>query len=187
MSKETKTSSKKGSTQSSPEDIIQLILQDHKPLKQLIKIMKSEDADYSEKHAAFLTFAPTLLAHAKPEEQTWYMKMKSDGDMVQDGLEGDIEHGLADQLCEELKRTSDKDMFEAKVKVLAELVEHHIKEEEEDMLPEFKKESSIEERVELGLAYLAFQSEFQAEGSDDSPKENSATMKKQEQMHHGSM
>lgn len=147
-----------------PEDIINLILQDHKPLKDLIEVMKDEDVEYAEKKAAFMQFAPKLVAHAKPEEKTWYVNMKEENDMKVEGLEGDVEHALADQLCEELKHTDDKDMFMAKVKVLAELVEHHIEEEEEDMLPDFKKQSTIEERVELGIKYLAFQAEIEEHG-----------------------
>jgi hypothetical protein len=167
--------------QSSPEDIINLILHDHMPLKDLIKIMKSEDAELPEKQAAFEEFAPLLAAHAKPEEQTWYVQMKKEDDMRIEGMEGDVEHGLADQMCEEVKRTTDKDLWQAKVKVLAELVEHHIKEEESDMLPDYRKNSTIEERVELGLAYLDFKSQFEAMGGDDAPHENSAKAKKAEQ------
>jgi hemerythrin superfamily protein len=144
------------------KDIITLILADHKPLKQMIKIMKSEDATHAKKKATFEKFAPALLAHAKPEEQTWYISLKTEHDMVVEGVEGDVEHGLADQLCNELKKTTDHDMFMAKVKVLAEMVEHHIKEEEEELLPEYRKASELSERKELGLKYLAKQREFKA-------------------------
>jgi hemerythrin superfamily protein len=137
-------------------DIIQLILTDHKPLWQLIKVMKSEDATHAKKAAAFEKFTPALLAHAKPEEQTWYMCMKNDYDMSVQGVEGDVEHGLAEQLCNELQKTDDHDMFMAKVKVLAEMVEHHLQEEEEKLLPLFKKQSDPQERRELGMRYVAF-------------------------------
>lgn len=161
-------------------DIVQIILKDHKPLKALIKIMKSERSKYAQKKAAFEEFAPTLIAHAKPEEQSWYIDMKSTDEQRVEGLEGDVEHGLADQLCEELKRTPDRDMFEAKVKVLAELVEHHIEEEEEEMLPKFKKDSTVDERVRLGEKYLKVQKAFLAEGGDDAPHEKSPTFNQME-------
>ena len=141
-------------------DIVDLILRDHKPIKALIKIMKSEDASLAQKKAAFAKFGPILKAHAKPEEKTWYKNMKFVDHMKVEGLEGDIEHGLADQLCKELKRTGDKDMFKAKVKVLAEMVEHHIEEEEEDMLPSFKRKSSKQERAELGETYEKLRQEY---------------------------
>ena len=150
----------KNKTQSSPQDIIQLILKDHKPLKAMIKIMKSEKGTLAQKKATFEKFAPTLIAHAKPEEKTWYVSMKVTHDMGVEGTEGDVEHGLADQLCTELKATTDHDMFMAKIKVLAELVEHHVEEEESVLLPKFRRASSREERRELGQKYLNLQSQF---------------------------
>lgn len=145
---------------SSHADIVQVILNDHKPLKALIKIMKGEKPTFAQKKAAFAKFAPTLIAHAKPEEQTWYKEVKSERGHRAEGLEGDVEHGLADQLSDELKHTSDHDMFMAKVKVLAELVEHHIQEEEGELLPKFKKRSTLEERISLGEQYLAIQQKY---------------------------
>lgn len=159
-------------------DIIDLIMNDHKPLKELIETLKDEEAEYEEKKAAFDQFGPLLKAHAYPEEQTWYVAMKEDDDMIVEGLEGDVEHGLADQLCEELKREEDEDMFMAKVKVLAELVEHHIEEEEEDMLPDYRENSTAEERMELAAQYLQFQEEIEERGSEDAPKEASPKARK---------
>jgi hemerythrin superfamily protein len=149
----------------SSRDIIQIILTDHKPLWKFIKVLKSEKADLKQKKAAFQKFVPILFAHAKPEEQTWYISMKKEHDMSVEGLEGDVEHGLAEQLCNELKETSNHDMFMAKVKVLAELVEHHLEEEEKELLPEFRKASSIEERRMLGTKYITLQKAFKERGA----------------------
>lgn len=162
-------------------DIVQLILQHHKPLKALIKVMKDEEADYSEKKEAFAEFAPALLAHAKPEEKSLYVNFKQDDDMKIEGLEGDVEHALADQLCEELKSTRNEDMFMAKVKVLAEMVEHHIKEEENHMLPDFKKDSTAEEREKLGAKYLKLRAQYGVEESFEKGfMKNQKTSKKPE-------
>ena len=49
------TSSKKLNSNS---DVINLILEDHKPLKQLIKIMKNSDKGIDARMAAFAEFAP---------------------------------------------------------------------------------------------------------------------------------
>src|ERR1700761_3637668 len=96
--------------QKNATDILQLILKDHKPLKAMIKIMKSESATLAKKKATFEKFAPMLILHAKPEEKTWYVSMKKSHGQGVEGTEGDVEHGLADQLCHELKSTDDHDM-----------------------------------------------------------------------------
>ncbi len=143
-------------------DIIEIILQDHKPLKKLIKVLKG-DVGLSEKRRAFKEFAPLLGAHAKPEEETLYVTFEDD-DMRSEGFEGETEHGIADQLIEEIKGLDDTDMWMAKAKVLAELVEHHIEEEEDEIFPEYKKHSDIDERVSLGEDYSRKREELLAPG-----------------------
>ena len=136
-------------------DIIQLILNDHKPLKKLIKVMKNQDKDIEIRRSAFEDFMPLLIVHAKSEELVLYTYMKSDKDLRTEAFEGDVEHGLADQMLEEARRTDDDDLWSARVKVLAELVEHHIEEEEESLLPDFKKSSDSDTRVALGEKYIS--------------------------------
>jgi hypothetical protein len=152
------------------EDIIQLIKKDHKPLKALLGILRSEDVGIYEKRAAFAKFSPLLEAHTKPEEQTWYISLKRDHLMEVEGMEGDLEHRLADQICKDMKKTVDKKSFTAKAKVLADLVEHHIKEEEMEMLPEYEKRATLEERIDLGRRYLEMQQEIEARQNQEAPK-----------------
>lgn len=135
------------------DDILQLILEDHKPLKKLIKTLKSSTADFDDKKEAFEEFAPLILTHAKSEEETLYIFMKDGQDMREEGFEGDVEHDLATQMVEDARSTTDEDLFCARVKVLAELVEHHIEEEEGETLPAFARFSRPEEREDLGRKY----------------------------------
>jgi hemerythrin superfamily protein len=158
---------------SAGQDIVKLILEDHKPLKKLIKILKdSEKHDLDERQEAFEEFAPLLVNHSKPEEQSLYVFMKDEDELREEGFEGDVEHALADQLLEEIKRTDDEDLWSARVKVLAELVEHHIEEEESELLPDFKKHSEVEDRMELGANFLRLKSEIESEGGRDTVVES---------------
>lgn len=148
-------------------DIVELILEDHKPLKEYIKVMKDSDKSAKERFEAFQEFAPTLIAHAKPEEDVLYVRMKNSPELREMGFEGDVEHQLADQLVEEIKRTTDEDLRSARIKVLAELVEHHIEEEEEELLPEFKSEVELPERNKLGNKFMALKADYLAAGDDN--------------------
>ncbi|MBC7711910.1 MAG: hemerythrin domain-containing protein [Rhizobacter sp.] len=152
--------------QSEEGDILDLIIEDHKPLKQLIKIMKDADKySIGQRRDAFEDFAPLLTIHAKPEEQSLYIFMKSDNDTIVEGYEGDVEHGIAEQLMEEIKTTENEDLWSARVKVLAEMVEHHIEEEEEEMFPDVRKNSELAERAKLGTLYMQLKTQFDAEGN----------------------
>lgn len=143
-------------------EIVDLIKNDHKEIKELIEVMKSEESSDIEIAEAFSEFKYFLTAHAKPEEEVLYNFMKSNGDEEIQLLahEGDVEHTLADQLVEEAGNEEDKLKFRANVKVLAELVEHHIEEEEEEILPKLSKKVDLDTRRELANEYLMLRADF---------------------------
>ncbi len=143
------------------EDIIKVLKAEHEPLKKLIKIMKDTEKSPTERSKALEEFGPLLTVHAKAEERVLYEFLKNEVDMPEEGYEGGIEHGLAEQMLDEAKNEDDKNIWSAKVKILAELVEHHIEEEEGEIFPEFKKNCELEMRKELTVLYLAEKSNVQ--------------------------
>lgn len=164
-------------------DILRIIIDDHKPLKKLIKVLKdSDNHDLQERRTAFEEFAPLLVTHAKSEEQVLYVYMKADDELREEGFEGDVEHGLADQMVEEVKRTDDDDLWSARVKVLAELVEHHIKEEEEEMFPDIRKNSEAEDRRYMGEQYAALKDKYMANGGKDTVDEKRSDKKNKKEL-----
>lgn len=144
-------------------EITALILEDHKPLKKLLKVLKDDEESLAKRKKAYAQFAPALTIHAKSEEQALYTKMKGEEELRVEGFEGDTEHHIADSLVHEIAGIEDEDEWTAKVKVLAELVEHHIEEEESEMLKDVKKEISLEERREIGREYLELKEQVAAE------------------------
>lgn len=162
--KKVKHTSEPKHAQTSKEDIIKLILVDHEPLKRFIGILKDLETPIRTRRRIFEQFAPMLLMHARSEQESLYTFLKDENKELRiDGLEGDVEHELAERMIEEVKMSEDADVWSARAKVLAELVEHHIKEEESHMFPEFKKESDIEDRVMLGKQYLELKDHFRRE------------------------
>lgn len=157
------------------ESIIAVIKEDHEPLKELIEVMKDLERPFSERFQAFQDFAPLLMTHAKAEERALYEFMKGHKDLREYAFEGDVEHSVADQLSEQAKRLTDEDQLSAEIKVLAENVEHHIKEEENTILPAVQK--AVDEKVlnRLTEDYVRFQAELIADGQDDAPHEADLT------------
>lgn len=136
----------------SHSDIISLILEDHRPLKSLLRVMKNPAREISERREAFNNFAPLLLSHTHAEEQTLYKHLmtQSRGLLLKEAIEGQVEHQIAGQLIHEVLQTEDENLWSARVKVLAELIEHHIEEEETDLLAEFRHLSTEADRLSLG-------------------------------------
>ncbi len=141
-------------------DVIDLILEDHVRLKELIETLKDSDMERIEKEAPYEEFAMLLINHAKAEEKSLYVKMKKYQSLKVESYEGDTEHTIADQLVQKINATANDDEWTAKVKVLAELVEHHIEEEEGEMFDEIKNEMDLKVRKEIGAEYIKLKSEL---------------------------
>jgi hemerythrin superfamily protein len=94
-----------------------------------------------------------LKVHAKVEEQIFYptvldRREKKSSKIVRESFE---EHKIVETLLEELSGiTPDDDQYDAKVTVLREAVEHHAKEEEDDLFPEAEDLFSTEELEAMG-------------------------------------
>lgn len=159
------------SNSSSPGDITSLILRDHEPLKKLISTLKDSEVAISKKRPAYKEFRQALTVHAKAEEESLYVHMKEEdegADLRVEGFEGDTEHTIADGLIKEIDGIrSNDDQWMAKVKVLAELVEHHIKEEEKEFFKKIRKEFGTVERIEIGKEYSRLLNQFSADEDED--------------------
>jgi hypothetical protein len=161
-------------------DILKLIETDHKPLKKLIKLLKNSDIELAQRKTAFEEFSSLLLVHAHSEQQSLYAFMEKQEELRAESFEGEVEHDLAEQMVEAVTNESDADMWSAKAKVLAELVEHHVKEEEDEMFTDVKKEVSSEQRIAIGEKYLQLKQKFEASATqadiedDESDEEDKA-------------
>lgn len=163
------------------DDVVTMILRDHKPIKELLTILKDGEAPISEKRTAFKEFEPLLSSHAKAEEKSLYNFLKESNETRVEALEGDSEHEIADRLIMELSEISeDDDLWMAKVKVLAEVVDHHIKEEEKEVLKETIKDLSASDRSEIGLEYTRLLGKYRG----DRTSSNSKTKNEEQRAEH---
>ncbi|MEX0761545.1 MAG: hemerythrin domain-containing protein [Dehalococcoidia bacterium] len=119
---------------------IDMIKEDHQKVKSLFRDFEQagEGAHKKKQDIAEKVFEE-LTVHSRLEEEIFYPAVREkssaeDKHLVAEAVE---EHHVVDLLIEELKKLSPEDeQFTAKFTVLIENVEHHIEEEEEDMLPD---------------------------------------------------
>lgn len=122
-------------------DIYEIIIADHEKARRLLgQIKKTKDSDGEKRSKLFAELKPELMMHQHVEEGVFYSKLKEIDDTRDDALEAINEHHVVDGLLEELDAMpTDNDEWRAKFGVLKELVEHHMREEEEEFLPNAKK------------------------------------------------
>lgn len=118
-------------------DPLQMLIEDHNHVKGNFESF--EQSSDEGKEALLKDTLLALVVHTKLEEELIYPLMKK----VEEDLIGEAEeeHHVVDFVITELKSmTAEDEKLNAKFKVLGELVKHHIKEEESEMLPKLKKQ-----------------------------------------------
>jgi hypothetical protein len=137
-----------------PQDGLQLLAADHRKVEDLFE--KFEGASgASAKEKLVREICLELKVHAQIEEEIYYPAIR--GKVEEDALdEAYVEHDGAKLLINELEAaTPDEDYYDAKVKVLSEMIEHHVKEEEKQRDNLFQQTRAADIDLEALGAQLA--------------------------------
>jgi hemerythrin superfamily protein len=126
---------------SSPQDAIELLTADHEKVKALFEQFEklSDRSKVNKKKIADL-ICLELTVHSQIEEEIFYPAMREatkDDDMVDEAV---VEHAAAKDLIAQIREMDPgDDLYDAKVKVLSEQIEHHVGEEEDEMFEAARK------------------------------------------------
>ncbi|MEA9355728.1 hemerythrin domain-containing protein [Bacteriovorax sp. PP10] len=140
-------------------NIIDILLIDHAYLKECIAVLTNDYANKNEKIFYARTFLDTLKKHSESEEKTVYESLSEMDELRMLILEGEAEHGMAKFKYEKLiprlaKMKVLDDVTEAEIKVLAELVEHHIDDEETELFPKMRYNLDQGILNEIGFQFM---------------------------------
>jgi iron-sulfur cluster repair protein YtfE (RIC family) len=139
-------------------DILATLKQDHRDVAEMLeKLVESHGA--VERKNLLASIREALVPHLRAEEKVVYDAVRGQRGKEQKthAEEGYLEHGLADKTLTQLGKMSDtlSPEFSAGAKVLKELVEHHVEEEETDIWADVKEHFSDHDRVEMNRKFLA--------------------------------
>ena len=138
-------------------DVLETLQLEHDEVQELLeRLVKSDTA--REQKALLGKIKAALVPHTKAEEKVVYDRVLAlkGTDAKIDGHEGYVEHGLAGETLKKLgKLTANTPAFKASAKVLKELIDHHVQEEERNIWPRVKDNFSLQERAELNREFLA--------------------------------
>lgn len=136
------TSAKKEGPRAKGQDAIAMLTADHKKVKQLFSDFDElkEKGGRKDKTAVVAQICNELKIHTELEEEIFYPAVRKaidDSELMDEAL---VEHAGAKELIAQLEAAStDEDLYDAKVTVLGEQIDHHVKEEEGEMFPKAKK------------------------------------------------
>ncbi|MDB5892828.1 MAG: hypothetical protein JWQ88_359 [Rhodoferax sp.] len=121
------------------KDACDLLDADHKAVKKLFKEYEELTGSRSKKAATrkeeiAIEICQQLTVHAQIEEEIFYPALRAALPEVDLIDEAEVEHQTAKDLIAQIESRSDEDgKFDAKVKVLGEYIDHHVKEERNEM------------------------------------------------------
>lgn len=154
------TSTKPGNKQipgtTEPMDAIALLTEDHEKVKAMFEQYEGlGDRAHATKQKLAMQICTELTKHAMAEEEIFYPAVREASKEYEDLVdEATVEHASAKDLIEQImSMDSTEELFDAKVKVLSEQIEHHVEEEEGEMFPKARK---------AGLDLVALGEEIQA-------------------------
>jgi hemerythrin superfamily protein len=140
----TKSSTIESAPRAKKTDAIALLKADHAEVKKCFKEYQKlvdAEADSDQRQELAEQICMLLTVHATIEEEIFYPAAREvlgeDADLVD---EADVEHASAKDLIAQIQGMDpDDDLYDAKVKVLGEYIDHHVKEEQDEMFPKVKE------------------------------------------------
>jgi hemerythrin superfamily protein len=138
-----KTAARKAPARARATDATTLLAKDHKDVKTLFrryeKLVKA-DAVASEREELAAQICEMLTVHTTVEEEIFYPAVRAaqvDADLLDEAA---VEHASAKDLLAQIRSMDpDDDLYDAKVTVLGEYVNHHAEEEEGEMFPKARR------------------------------------------------
>lgn len=153
------TSFPRGPVQIRNMNVIDMVLFDHRFLKECIAPLISEATDKNQKLAIARNFLSVLKKHFEAEQQILYSTLKSNEELHFNILEAEVEHGIIEEKMKWLRpRIAHlkvlRDEIEAELKVLAELVRNHLREEESELFPRMSEEVEEDVLMHMGEQFM---------------------------------
>ena len=126
------------------EDALQLLMAEHREVKAMFQAyqkLAGAGGKGDERMLLASQICVALGVHTQMEEEILYPAARTvltrNEDIVDEAY---VEHAGAKSLVAQIKTmTSDQPLFDAKVKVLGEYIDHHVKEEESEFFPKLRR------------------------------------------------
>jgi hemerythrin superfamily protein len=149
-------------------DATVLLQRDHSDVKKLFKQyekLADAEADGAQRQALATQICTMLTVHATIEEEIFYPAARAAG--VDAGVlaEAEVEHASAKDLIAQIRDMEpEAPLYDAKVRVLGEYIDHHVGEEERELFP--KCRAATMDLNDLGIRIATRKDELMSEMSE---------------------
>lgn len=138
-SSRSQAASRKKERSAAAQNAFDLLEQDHRQVEEWLDEYDELEDDDRSKGELSKEICLALKVHAQIEEEIFYPAARDatgDDDLIDEAV---VEHATVKNLIAEIEKMKPgQELFDAKIRVLGEMVKQHIREEEEELFPELQ-------------------------------------------------
>ena len=139
-SSRSKSANRNKERQQAPRNAFDVLEEDHREVEEWFdEYDELKDSDEDRKAQLAEKICLALKVHAQIEEEIFYPRAREatkDDDLIDEAI---VEHATVKNLIAEIEEMdAGEELFDAKIRVLGEMVKRHIREEEEELFPELQ-------------------------------------------------
>ena len=138
-SRRSQSQSRMKETEAASPNAFELLEQDHREVEEWFDEYDELKEDDNRKGELVEKICLALKVHAQIEEEIFYPQAREatkDNDLIDEAV---VEHATVKKLIGEIEAMEvGEELYDAKLRVLGEMVKHHIREEEEELFPELE-------------------------------------------------
>jgi hemerythrin superfamily protein len=135
------------------EGIVQVLETEHRQVKDLLEQLAAEESE-AEAEELVKQIERELMAHSTAEDRVVYATIEQNVDMAEDIEHARDEHaGIEEALMKVVETSFGDSDFKDRVEELTKCVEHHVREEENEILPKASKLIDQQTSRELALLF----------------------------------
>ncbi len=131
--------------------IYDILKMEHRDVKKLFKQIL-DDERYQEN--IYMQIKTALSLHMAGEEKLFYPRLENNPETRSLVLESYEEHDLGKKVINDIDNSTDMDAKYARVKVLSEAIDMHVKEEEDDLFKKAKRVLSDDDEKEIARQFM---------------------------------
>jgi hemerythrin-like domain-containing protein len=139
-SRSSQSSNRQNDTGNASTNAFDLLEQDHRQVEEWFDEYDELQGNDQRKADLAEKICLSLEVHAQLEEEIFYpqaRKATKDNDLIDEAV---VEHDAVKKMIAEIEEMEvGDDLYDAKIRVLGEMVKRHIREEEEELFPELEK------------------------------------------------
>lgn len=134
--------------------VVALLLKDHRAMRKLMEKIDSPRSTPAQVMKHFRALEDLVNSHMAAEEKALVNPLKDHPKFKDEALESYEEHRIHEHIFYGIRKLKAKERKITQMKIYCEMLEHHLKEEEKELFPQYKAYFALSSRKAAGKKFM---------------------------------